>query len=192
MRYEKFREPGAQLILLALVTELETYSCASCCSAVRSSRLSTSLMGLNTLWVPSWRAAKVTCSWKIGDSYKYCSVFCFQRRSWWKRTSNSFTDSGCQLYTPVRNAMSRNHTYIELKIFSEVHWAETHLNGCIGIASCTKVLYFSGSAIRNSKGDMITYLQANRTTRYSVLKRRITADVGYFQERFRCFVCTVS
>ena len=47
---------------------VRTYSCASCCSVVRSRRLSTSFTGLNTACLLACMAANVTWSWKMGDS----------------------------------------------------------------------------------------------------------------------------
>ena len=46
-----------------------TDSCASCCSVVLNFRLSTSLTGLKEDCVHSCIAVKVTCNWKIGDSW---------------------------------------------------------------------------------------------------------------------------
>lgn len=60
-----------------------TDSCASCCSVVLSFRLSTSLTGLKADCVHSCIAVKVTCNWKIGDSWH---TFC--QRTWissWKQ-----------------------------------------------------------------------------------------------------------
>lgn len=93
---------------------LNTHSWASCCSVARSCRLSTSFSGLKDILFPSWRAANVTCSWNMGESWSiwmcqhsHCSVNMSRHTLYF---SSDTPSGGSQLNTPARNAISRYHT----------------------------------------------------------------------------------